>query len=203
MASKAWTTRLPGAAYLGFAGFCLFEQESFAKGFQSLLSSLDDSRACYAVWGMAAISAAFGLAALLGKIGDPWVSTVSRVVLALVFLAAAVPKIFDPAGFATDIKNYDMVWKPALHIMAITLPWIEALAALALLTGVMLPGAALLVNMMMVMFLIALAQAGLRGLDINCGCFGHSGAAEPVIKALVRDIFFLGWSIPLVFSGKR
>ena len=203
MAQSAWTTRLPGAAYLGFAGFCLWEQESFAKGFQSLLSALEGTKGSYAVWALAALSAAFGLAALFGKVAEPAVSTVSRIVLSLVFLAAAVPKILDPAGFAMDIKNYSMVPPILLHIMAIALPWIEALMALALLTGVMLPGAALLVNLMMVMFLVALAQAGIRGLDINCGCFGHSGAAEPVLKALVRDLFFLAWSLPLMFVGKK
>lgn len=196
----AWAPRVAGAAFLGFALFAAWESESFAS---VLKGSLGEGPAAAAVWALVGASALFGLLVLLGVVKEPWGSRVSRWVLAGVFLAAAVPKILDPVGFAMDISNYAFVPKVLVNLVALTLPWVEALTALCLLAGALREGAVLLVNLMMVAFLIALAQAGIRGLDINCGCFGHSGAAEPVLKALVRDLFFLGWSFPLLFTERE
>jgi len=197
----AWTRIAFALAFLGFAAFAAWESASFAS---VLEGSLGVGGAAGAVWGLAAASGLFGILTLLGKVKEPWGSRVSRWVLAAIFLAAAVPKILDPAGFAGDIANYSMAPRSLVNLIAITLPWIEALTGLALLTGLLREGAVLLVNLMMVAFLVALAQAGLRGLDIDCGCFGHGTAAsEPVIKAFVRDLFFVGWSFPLLFTERR
>lgn len=199
-----WTRFLFALGFLGFGVFAAWERASFGPAFLSLLPILGTLGSGVAVWVVACASALFGLGVLLHLVPDPWPSRVARWVLAAVFLAAALPKILDPAGFAQDIANYAMTPRFLVNLIAITLPWIEALAALALLTGLMREGAVLLVNLMMVAFLMALAQAGLRGLDISCGCFGHGAAAtEPVIKALVRDLFFVGWSFPLFFTERR
>jgi len=199
-----WTRIAFALAFLGFALFAAWERASFAPVFASLVPSLGATGSTAAAWAMAAASALLGLAILLGRVPDPWPSRLARWVLAAVFLAAALPKILDPAGFAQDIANYSMMPRAFVNLVAITLPWIEALTGLALLTGLLREGAVLLVNLMMVAFLLALAQAGLRGLDIDCGCFGHGAAAsEPVLKALVRDLFFLGWSLPLFFTERR
>lgn len=197
--TPTWAPRVAGAAFLGFAGFAAWERGSFAS---VLEGSLGATGAAASVWALVGACALFGLMALLGKVKEPWVSRVCRWVLAVIFLAAAVPKILDPAGFAMDIANYAFLPKVLVNLTAITLPWVEALVALCLLAGALREGAVLLTNVMMVLFLVALAQAGLRGLDINCGCFGHSGAAEPVLKALVRDLFFMGWSFPLLFTER-
>jgi hypothetical protein len=44
----------------------------------------------------------------------------------------------------------------------------------------------------MIVFIIAIAQAWARGLNIDCGCFGGGGAVEPgqtkYLQEILRDI---------------
>jgi hypothetical protein len=39
-----------------------------------------------------------------------------------------------------------------------------------------------------VIFCAAIASAWIRGLDIHCGCFGHSGTSSTLPFALVRSL---------------
>jgi hypothetical protein len=48
---------------------------------------------------------------------------------------------------------------------------------------------------LMLLFIAAITQAGLRGLSIDCGCFGGGGAVEPgqtkYLQEIARDFVFL------------
>jgi len=120
-----------------------------------------------------------------------WAERIGRWIIAGIFLGAAIPKILDPFGFALDISHYQMVPGWAMNPMAITMPWIEAIVGLALLSGFAAEGGIVLSNLLFVMFLVALGQAWARGLDIDCGCFGHSEAKGHIGLAFVRDLGFL------------
>ncbi len=124
-----------------------------------------------------------------------WIERLGRWVLAAVFLYAALSKILDPSGFASDISHYALVPNAAVNILAITLPWIEAVCALALISGFAADGAVILVNLMLLVFLGAMSQAFFRGLDINCGCFGHSDAGEIILIPIARDALFFSIAV--------
>lgn len=126
-----------------------------------------------------------------------------RAVLGGTFILAAIPKILDPKGFALDITHYDFFPKFAVNIIAITVPWIELFIAFSIIFAVAQKGGILLLNLILVAFLVLLGQAWIRGLDIDCGCFGHTGAREAVSKAFVRDLFFVIWAILLYFFTKN
>jgi uncharacterized membrane protein YphA (DoxX/SURF4 family) len=98
---------------------------------------------------------------------------VLRLVVAAVFLAASLPKIADPTSFATDIDNYRMVPDALIGPMAIGLPLLETVVGIALVTGVHARGASIVAAAMLVTFAIAMVQAIARGIDLDCGCFGH------------------------------
>jgi putative oxidoreductase len=102
----------------------------------------------------------------------PWINLTIRVGLALFFVAAAVPKIAEPLAFATSISQYKMVPSIAVHPMALVLPWMELLVALALLIGYRTKMMALLTAGMLVIFTIAVIWAVINNLKIDCGCFG-------------------------------
>ncbi len=123
--------------------------------------------------------------------GVVWLERLARWALAGIFLAAAVPKILSPSGFSADISHYGLVPDVLLNIMAITLPWIEAVGALAILSGFAAEGGMLLINLLIFIFMGALGWAWFTGLDIDCGCFGHSDAKGRVGLALLRDMGFL------------
>jgi len=129
-----------------------------------------------------------------------WAERLGRWALAAVFLYASIPKILDPAGFAVDISHYDIVPEALLPLLAVTLPWIEALGALALITGFAADGASVLILLLLLTFLGGLLQAWVRGIDLECGCFGHKDAGTGnVLSALLRDLAFIGIAIPVVW----
>lgn len=122
----------------------------------------------------------------------------ARIVLAAVFLYAAVPKIADPAGFAKSIFNYQALPDAAINPLALFLPWLELIAALALLAVPRLRrGALLLIGGMLIVFILAISSAMLRGLNIDCGCFSTSGTGtRAALPHLLLDIVLLlaaGW----------
>jgi putative oxidoreductase len=127
-----------------------------------------------------------------------WLDRLGRWFLAGIFLWAAVPKIMDPIGFAMDVANYQVLPQVLVNLTAITLPWIEAFAALALLSGFAVDGAVLLVTLQLVAFIGMLAQAWFRDLDIDCGCFGHGKGGRSVAKALIEDWAFLAVAVSLL-----
>lgn len=99
-----------------------------------------------------------------------------RLALAGTYLVAARPKLLDPAGFAKAIHNYQLLPDGAVNLLAIYLPPLELLTALALL---FVPagrrGALLLLNLMTTVFIVAIGSAVFRGINIDCGCFSTSG----------------------------
>lgn len=121
-----------------------------------------------------------------------------RLALGGVFIAAALPKIADPLGFASDIHNYRMMPLALENLLALTLPWVELLVGLALVLNIAPKGATLLAGILMLVFLVAIGQAVVRNLDIDCGCFGTNDASKTGWMALLRDLGFLalaaiGW----------
>lgn len=109
---------------------------------------------------------------------------IGRIALAGVFLWAAAGKIADPQGFARAIWNYRLLPEPLVPLMAVGLPVLEALAALALLTPPLQRGGSLVLLVMLSVFTVALASALARGLDVDCGCFGEgSSAVSPLLIA--------------------
>ena len=99
---------------------------------------------------------------------------VLAVLLALAFVAAGAMKIHDPAAFAVSIARLRMVPTAAVGTVAILLPWIEVVAAIALFVPKFrLPAAKLLMGLL-VAFTVILGIAFLRGTAASCGCFGSS-----------------------------
>lgn len=95
-----------------------------------------------------------------------------RVGLAGMFLYAGVLKLLDPAALALDISHYRLLPDAIAPWLALVLPVLEVITALALLTPSYARGGAALSALMLALFAAAMAQAKLRGIDLACGCFG-------------------------------
>ena len=113
---------------------------------------------------------------------------VLRWIVAAVFLAAAIPKVLDPASFATDIDNYRIVPDALIGPIAVALPLIETIVGLALLTGIYARGAAIVASGMLVAFALGMIQAIARGIDLDCGCFGHMVEAQVSWLTVARNV---------------
>ncbi len=95
----------------------------------------------------------------------------ARLLLGFVFLVASIDKVADPNAFAVSISYYRLVGEPVTLILATILPWVELLAGLFLLFGIMMRGSSLLLLLMLVLFTAGVISGIVRGLDISCGCF--------------------------------
>jgi putative oxidoreductase len=113
-----------------------------------------------------------GLARLLL---DPRLTLALRLAVGAVFVAASVDRLFDPQPFADAIDDYRILPTGAVDLVAVTLPWIEFLTGLCLLIGVATPGAGLVAATLAGTYLLAIASALARGLEIGCGCFADGG----------------------------
>lgn len=99
-----------------------------------------------------------------------------RVLLALVFMFAAYPKLADTRAFAQHVSYYDLLPQYSA-LVAVTIPPLELVAAVALLVAPRSwrSGALLVLFALLCIFTFAVAQAYTRGIDTECGCFGSGG----------------------------
>ena len=130
--------------------------------------------------------------------------TVLRVALGLLFVLASLDKIAHPALFAHAVANYQILPPALVNPAAILLPWIEAVAGLALVCGVFVRGAALISAGLMVVFCAAIAANLARGIDVACGCFTVDPLAAPAMRAdMLRDAAILLLALAVLWRALR
>ncbi|OGU58247.1 MAG: hypothetical protein A2V66_03380 [Ignavibacteria bacterium RBG_13_36_8] len=121
-----------------------------------------------------------------------------RILLALVFLFAAIGKISNPEEFAVAITNYKMFPTFIINLIAIIVPWIELVIGLLMLFGIAVKENAIIISTFLFCFIIIIAIALIRGLDIQCGCFStHEGQRIGITKIL-ENFIMLAFGIYLV-----
>jgi putative oxidoreductase len=124
--------------------------------------------------------------------GHAWLSLPLRLYLGGVFLVACWHKILHPGIFALDVATYQLLPLELINLQALILPWVELLAGIMLVIGFRTRAAALLINLMMVSFILALAWALWLGLDMGCGCFASEGGDDPISwRTVLRDLAWL------------
>lgn len=117
---------------------------------------------------------------------------ICRMILAAVFLLASLPKIIAPHEFAIAVFRYQLLPDAAINLMAIFLPWVELVAAIAILIPRTSAAAATIFLGLLTVFTAAISIDLVRGIDISCGCFTLDADAGPIgWWEVVRDIGFL------------
>ncbi len=118
---------------------------------------------------------------------------IARLILGGVFIYASLDKIAHPAEFAKAIGNYHVVPFGLENLMALALPWLELIAGICLIAGIMVDGATIMVILMNIVFIFAISQALARGISIECGCFSVTteGGDNIGIQTILRDIGYL------------
>lgn len=114
-----------------------------------------------------------------------------RLGLGAIFLYAAVTKLPELGKFAESVHNYRMLPVSLENLFAMALIGVEIVVGVTLILNVLPKSSTILVTMLLVMFFIAILQAVLRGLDIDCGCFGTDDASKTGWVALLRDLGML------------
>ena len=119
------------------------------------------------------------------------IRTVVRIALGGLFVFAGATKAYDPGAFAVEIQRYNLIpWLPGA-LAAVYLPWLEILVGALLVVNRFDRGALMLIICLLLVFSFALASATVRGLGIDCGCFGKAFAATGTVFPLVRNLLLL------------
>ena len=115
-----------------------------------------------------------------------WLDWAFRLIIAAVYLLAGIPKLLDPSEFAKAIVNYrvafPLIGQDYVYPVAIFLPPLECVAAFALFHNRTKRIGAITSGAMLVMFIILITQAVLRGLNIDCGCFGTGAVSNALAQ---------------------
>jgi uncharacterized membrane protein YphA (DoxX/SURF4 family) len=128
----------------------------------------------------------------------------ARIVLGGLFIWSSMDKMANTGEFAKVIYYYRILPAGFENLFAIFLPWMEFVTGLLLVVGRYKRGAILIYNGLLVMFIIALSQALLRGLDISCGCFSvKPSSTSEVWLRIVLDLIMLFFSVNLYLAYKR
>ncbi|MGH2575771.1 MAG: MauE/DoxX family redox-associated membrane protein [Ignavibacteria bacterium] len=127
-----------------------------------------------------------------------------RVILGILFIYASLDKIASMSDFAKVIHNYRLLPVSLENLFAIFLPWIEFITGMFLIVGKFSKGSLLIYSSLLVIFIIALFQAQLRGLDINCGCFSvNPSSTSNIWMRIFLDLIMLFFSVNLYLSIKE
>lgn len=103
------------------------------------------------------------------------VGLVARLVLGVVLLVAGGLKVGNPLGAARAVQAYDVLPFELARWVGYALPWVEIVVGLLLVLGLFTRVSALIGTLLMLAFVVGIAQAWARGLTIDCGCFGGGG----------------------------
>ena len=145
---------------------------------------------------------------IAARLTHPWLTVRAQIALGAVFIAAALPKLADPPGFAQAIWNYRLAPAWLIHPAALTLPWLELLCGLALCLGLWTRAAAAWCAALLLVFLAALSINLARQHPVDCGCFQTTAAPRSTRErvadmrwALLRDLGLLALAAQVLAAG--
>ncbi|MAV71203.1 MAG: hypothetical protein CMG04_10955 [Candidatus Marinimicrobia bacterium] len=126
----------------------------------------------------------------------------ARILLGVMWVLAGVEKIADPSQFSRDISNYHLLPFGIENTVAIILPWLELFIGLSLIFGLYISSASLISGVLMLVFVIFIAQAMVRGFNIECGCGLKEGQMVGWGKIFENLLYFLGSYFILIRKEK-
>lgn len=139
---------------------------------------------------------------------QPWITLLFRLILGGVLLAAGGLKVGHLQKSAMAVRAYEVLPISVANVIGYSLPWIEVGLAIFLILGVFVKQSAMASGALMFIFIIGIAQAGLRGLSIDCGCFGGGGQVAAgqtkYLAEIFRDVGLLAIALVLTkFPGGK
>ena len=132
------------------------------------------------------------------KSGWPnWIIWILRLILGLTFIWASWAKMVAPGEFAKIIYGYGVFPGILINPIAIFLPYLEFLAGVCLVTGILPRSSLLIINGLLTAFIVLIGFNLFRGHVFDCGCFSVSGThtAASAWSLLIRDFLLLSAGI--------
>jgi len=118
----------------------------------------------------------------------------TRLIFGGCFLYAGLVKFGHEQEFADKIVLYQIMPNILVSPLAFTIPVMEVMLGGVLLSGWRIRSSLFGATTLLLIFVLTLFQAGMRGLVIDCGCFGNEAVSPSgVWFAFFRDTVFLAF----------
>jgi protein-disulfide isomerase len=131
----------------------------------------------------------------------PWLGTVARLVLGVVWIWASLSKLTSPRTFVQAVRAYDATPEWLSKGIGYGLPVLELAIGVLLVVGISVRISAAVSALLLLVFLIGLIQAAARDLQLECGCFGGGGTTDngtSYTLDILRDVGLLVLAVFLV-----
>jgi uncharacterized membrane protein YphA (DoxX/SURF4 family) len=92
-----------------------------------------------------------------------------------VWIAAGLTKITDLDASVRAVRAYRLLPEVMAQVVGAGLPLLEILLGVLLVIGIGVRATAVVSAVLMVVYMAAITSAWVRGLRIDCGCFGSGG----------------------------
>lgn len=132
------------------------------------------------------------------------VQTFCRFILGGIFIYASIDKIRNPHDFAQIIYDYQLLPDIFIYFVAVTLPWVEMVTGLFLISGVFTRTSSIILSSLLLAFIVAFIISEIRGFNISCGCFSNEekGFSDSLIILIIRDMIMLIPGLVIIFFYK-
>jgi uncharacterized membrane protein YphA (DoxX/SURF4 family) len=126
----------------------------------------------------------------------PWLATVLRLLVGVVFVVAGATKVGDLAASGRAVNAYQLMPFGIAKIVGAALPFVEIVVGLLLALGLATRVMAVLSAGLLAVYIFGISSVWVRGLSIDCGCFSKGGQLAPgqhpsYLWDLVRDSLLL------------
>lgn len=126
---------------------------------------------------------------------------IARLVLGAVLLVAGALKVTTSEALAKATQAYQVLPHDVAAYVGHSLPIIEVILGLLLVLGLFTRVSAVSSSLLLIAFIIGIAQAWAPGLTIDCGCFGGGGAVSAgetsYLTRILEDLGLLACGLSL------
>ena len=105
----------------------------------------------------------------------PWLGTVARLLVGIVWIVAGALKVGDLTASGRSVVAYRLLPYDASMFLGAVLPFLEIVLGALLVLGLATRLAAAVSVLLFAVYIGAIASVWARGLRIDCGCFGTGG----------------------------
>jgi uncharacterized membrane protein YphA (DoxX/SURF4 family) len=122
-----------------------------------------------------------------GRVTD-FVGLLARLILGVVLVVAGGIKVTSPAVSARAVRAFQILPYDFAGYVGYALPVVEILIGLLLVAGLFTRLSGAVGGLLMVAFIIGISSAWIRGLSIDCGCFGGGGTVAARQTQYLADL---------------
>lgn len=129
------------------------------------------------------------------------IGAICRFYLGYIWLSAGIAKMGNHMEVTQTIEAYEIFTPAWSDLLARVIGPLEIVGGLLLILGIFLRPSAKLSSVVLVLFIIGMASAWSRGLEINCGCFNPDPSEDTSNYAatIARDVIYIAMSWFIVY----